>query len=740
MKKLLIYTVLIVILFSYNIKIYASDYNNTKRETRAVWITTVYNKDWPSIENKNNIYKQKQEFINILDEVKNLGFNTVVVQVRPKGDALYKSSINPWADVLTGIQGKDPGYDPLEFMVDEAHKRNLEIHAWFNPYRITTSGTDLGILNDNNKAKQNPSWVVSSKSGTDSSGNDLYALYYNPGLPQVRQYLLDTIEEVVHNYDIDGIHFDDYFYPSKNFNDSEAYNKYGNGLSLDDFRRDSVNKLIKDVNKLINNVNKDIKFGVSPRGIWKNSSSDSTGSQTSGGQSYYDIYADTRTWIENKWIDYVTPQLYWEIGNKSADYSKLISWWSKEVEYKPIHLYIGQGVYKPVVSSQIKEQIDLNRTYKNIKGSMFYTWSDIEDNINGCKDTISKLYNEYAIPHNMEWKDKIPPSSPKISINKYSDRNEIEINRTSSDTSYYLIYRFDNKESININNNNKIIGDVRSEGSKSTYIDSDIELGKEYTYVVTALDRMHNESEPSIYNTNKYYLDIYTFYGKESVESAINTLEKETGWYLKSEKITTDKSSFRLVTGEFNSKEIAKEEASKLNKEKGWWVSYEPTSNGKYRLITGDFYGEQIAKDFAMKLSEEKDWWVSYEPTSEKRVVEDITLKYRIITGEFNGESQVKQAIENLNQKTGWWATYEPTSNGKYRIVTGEFIGESSVNSAIEFINKEFMWWCKSEQTGNYVNNYRITTGDFQNIDVAEEKSNFIKNKYNWHNEIRKRY
>ena len=365
----------------------------SKKEMRAAWISTVHNIDWPSSKSKNNISKQKTEYINTLDTLKESGINTVILQVRPKGDALYNSDINPWSEYLTGTQGKYPGYDPLEFAIEEAHKRGMELHAWFNPYRVTTSGNDLSKLADSNKAKQNPEWVL------HGSKNSIY----NPGLPEVREYIVDTVMEVVNNYDIDGVHFDDYFYVS-GINDDETYKKYGQGMTKDDWRRENVNQLLEDVNKAIEKNNSSIEFGVSPKGIWKNKSSDITGSDTKGSQSFYTDYADTRTWIDRKIVDYITPQLYWEIGNPVADYAKLVSWWSNEVKNSGVDLYIGQGIYKQGtgnypdenVAKQITEQITLNRQYDEIKGSMFFSSKDIIRNTQIQKD-LKELYKEKIV-------------------------------------------------------------------------------------------------------------------------------------------------------------------------------------------------------------------------------------------------------------------------------------------------------------------------------------------------------
>ena len=376
MKKLKAFIVsFLMILSASTVNVSASD-----KEMRAAWISTVYNMDWPS--SKNNETAQKREYIELLDKLKSVGINTVVVQVRPKADAIYKSNINPWSEYLTGTQGKDPGYDPLPFLIDEAHKRGMEFHAWFNPYRVTTTGTDLSKLASNNPARLHPDWVLKCKNGSNE------ALIYNPGLPEVRKHIVDSVNEVVKNYNIDGVHFDDYFYRS-GIDDSDTYNKYKKpGQSIEDWRRENVNTLLKEVKTSIKEIKPNVEFGVSPKGIWRNKDSDPTGSDTRGAESYSDDFADTRTWIRQGLVDYVVPQLYWPIGYSAADYSKLVSWWANEVRGYDVDLYIGQGVYKngtgdypgQDVAGEIKEQINLNRQYSDIKGSMYFSARDIVKN------------------------------------------------------------------------------------------------------------------------------------------------------------------------------------------------------------------------------------------------------------------------------------------------------------------------------------------------------------------------
>ena len=314
MKKLQALILSFMMIFTtFKLDVFAADNSS---EMRAAWISTVYNIDWPKTQNDQAT--QEREYTQLLDNLKSVGINTVVVQVRPNGDALYKSNINPWSEYLTGTQGKDPGYDPLPFLIDEAHKRGMEFHAWFNPYRVTTSGTDLSKLAANNPARLHPDWLLEYKSGSNK------ALAYNPGLPEVRKHIVDSVSEVVKNYDIDGVHFDDYFYRS-GMNDDATYNQYGNGQDKGDWRRENVNALLREVNASIKSIKSNVAFGVSPSGIWRNISSDPTGSDTRGNESYSSSYADTRAWIKQGLVDYVVPQLYWPIGYSAADYSKLVS-------------------------------------------------------------------------------------------------------------------------------------------------------------------------------------------------------------------------------------------------------------------------------------------------------------------------------------------------------------------------------------------------------------------------------
>ncbi len=413
-----------------------------EKEMRAAWVSSVYNLDWPKT--KNNASKQKSELIQLMDKLKGCGINTIVLQVRPESDALYKSSINPWSKYLTGTQGKNPGYDPLEFAVSEAHKRGMDIHAWFNPYRVTSSGTDLNSLVPSHPAKKNPSWVIKYNG----------KMYYDPGNPQVVDYIVRTIKEVVDNYNIDGVHFDDYFYPSSSFPDNVSYDKYGKGQNRDNWRRENVNTLLRKV-KAVVNTKKGCEFGVSPFGIWRNkSTSCPDGSETSGSQSYTNMYADSRTWIRKGYVDYIVPQIYWPIGLKVADYSKLVKWWANEVKGYDVDLYIGQGIYKKGqesyggqnIAKEIKNQISINKKYDTVKGSMYFSARDIVNNSNIYND-LKSMYGSYNGSQNQS-NTKLPQVTEILGRDRYDTAIKISKKGWNSSSKVVIVNGYNELEGI----------------------------------------------------------------------------------------------------------------------------------------------------------------------------------------------------------------------------------------------------------------------------------------------------
>ena len=375
-----------------------------KSEFRAAWVATVENIDWPSRRGL-PVDSQKAEFVRLADMHKRNGMNALIVQIRPATDAFYPSPYEPWSEYLTGVQGRPPFpyYDPLAFMIEETHKRGMEFHAWCNPYRAVFS-IGKSSISPNHITRTRPEWFL------DYDGKR----YFDPGNKEVQQFLTYVIRDVVIRYNVDAIHFDDYFYPyrapGKEFPDQESYRKFGNGLSKDDWRRSNVDSIIYKLSKVINEVRPSCKFGISPFGVWRNESKDPRGSKTNAGQTNYDdLYADILLWLKKGWIDYVAPQLYWEFGHKAAPYEVLIDWWSKNTYGK--HCYIGLGIYRAGSNSLWKDktliprQLELIRKTPNIQGAIFFSSKSFVNNPNGWSDSLRlNYYAEPAMVPAMEWK------------------------------------------------------------------------------------------------------------------------------------------------------------------------------------------------------------------------------------------------------------------------------------------------------------------------------------------------
>lgn len=505
------FVVILLIFLPFSKAVSADSPNSPKREFRAVWIATVTNIDWPSKKGL-SIQQQKDEFIKLLNDVKEMGMNAVIVQIKPTADAFYPSEYGPWSEYLTGIQGKDPGYDPLAFMIEEAHKRNLEFHAWFNPYRITMNHKDIERLSDDHPAKKHRDWVL-------GYGNQLY---YDPGIPEVREFIINGIMEVMEKYDIDGVHMDDYFYPYKiqgvEFPDDESYEKYGKDHfeNRDDWRRDNVNVLVRMINESIKKEKPYVKFGISPFGVWRNIADDPTGSETSAGQTNYDdLYADTRNWVQNGYLDYINPQIYWNIGYKPAAFDVLLHWWRNEITNRPIHLYIGQAAYKinnnfvPEWSDpeEYPRQINMIRSHSDVHGSVHFSLKDLNRNPLGIKNRlINEIYKQPALIPTMPWLDHIAPKKPKLkNIVKSQEGITLTIeDHKGNDTTYYAVYRFEGKHKGDTNTSANLLTTIRKTSQIQEFTDTTAISGKVYTYIVTALDRLHNESKESNKKTINY--------------------------------------------------------------------------------------------------------------------------------------------------------------------------------------------------------------------------------------------
>ena len=468
-----------------------------KRELRAAWIATVVNIDWPSSK-RLNAQQQQEEYVKLLDLLKSIGMNAVIVQVRPAADAFYPSSYEPWSEYLSGTQGKspEPYYNPLTFMIQEAKERGLEFHAWFNPYRVSMK--DTFNFAETHPIYKHPEWFV--KYGGK--------WYYDPGHIEAQEYVLQSIMETVKHYDLDAVHFDDYFYPyriaNEAFPDSCTYSSYGKNLypNVDDWRRNNVNYFVRELSTRIKHEKPHVKFGISPFGVWRNKDKDQEGSETQAGQTNYDdLYADVLKWLKEGWIDYVTPQLYWNIGFKVADYSILLDWWSKHTYGK--HLYIGQAAYRIGGKGwenpdELSNQVNLNRNNAEVKGSMYFNSKTFLQDKNGVNAMMKKMYPYHALIPAMPWIDSRPPETPILYQATGSQRNGVELNwrdSISGDASYYVIYRFKKQDIVSTDNPTNIVAIVQREPSAAqSWIDKNIEKRTVYTYHVTAVDRGHNES------------------------------------------------------------------------------------------------------------------------------------------------------------------------------------------------------------------------------------------------------
>ncbi|MEW2087169.1 family 10 glycosylhydrolase [Streptomyces sp. NPDC005283] len=354
--------------------------HGSSREFRGMWLASVANRDWPSRPGL-TAAEQRAELLAHLDSAVARRLNVVVFQVRPTADALWPSPYEPWAQYLTGVQGQDPGWDPLGTAVREAHRRGLELHAWFNPYRVANH-TDPSRLVANHPARVHPDWVL------PYGGK----LYYNPGIPEVRTFVQRAMMDAVRRYDIDAVHFDDYFYPypvaGQVFDDDATYARYGAGFpDKAAWRRDNIDRLVREMAQRIKKAKKNVRFGISPFGVWRNAATDPLGSDTRAGvQTYDDLHADTRTWVKQGWIDYIVPQIYWNIGFAVADYAKLLPWWHSVVQGTGVHLYVGEALYKAGDPAQpapwrdpaeLSRHLTLAREYAEVRGHCFFSAKEV---------------------------------------------------------------------------------------------------------------------------------------------------------------------------------------------------------------------------------------------------------------------------------------------------------------------------------------------------------------------------
>ena len=369
---------------------------------RGAWIATVANIDWPSAEAVGHTEVQQEEMRGILDSLSVLGINAIVFQVRPTADALYLSEFEPVSHWLTGTQGawgEQAPWDPLEWTIEQAHERGIEVHVWLNPYRVNLSKTDTSMLAPDHIMRRHPDWFWEYNR----------QWYFDPGLDVTREWICTIVQDIVDRYDVQAIHMDDYFYPypvgGKPLPDEKTFERFPRGFEdIRDWRRNNVNMAIQEISETIHDCKTGVEFGISPFGVWRNASVDSTGSATRAGiTNYDDLFADIRFWIQKGWIDYVLPQLYWEIGKQVADYEILAHWWANEVRSTKCKLYIGMAPYRLENASpktpwgqgnEIRRQMELNRTIPEISGECFYSTRPLLRNPRGVCDAIRLIYKD----------------------------------------------------------------------------------------------------------------------------------------------------------------------------------------------------------------------------------------------------------------------------------------------------------------------------------------------------------
>ena len=469
-----------------------------KREFRAVWVATVNNIDWPSRPGLSTD-EQKKEVIAILDMHAKNRMNAIIFQVRPASDAFYPSELEPWTRYLSGTPGKapDPFYDPLAFWIEECHKRNMEFHAWLNPFRVSQNATEP--LAANHIAFQHPEWIV----------NYGGKLYFDPGLPQTREFVVKVVTDIVSRYDVDAIHFDDYFYPyplKEDFPDENTFAQNSRGFRADqkaDWRRNNVDVMIWRLSEAIKKTKPWVKFGISPFGVWRNKADDPEGSETSAGTTNYDhLYADILKWQKNGWIDYSLPQLYWQIGHPSVDFLTLSKWWAAHAYNRA--MYIGHAVYKLEANSSIPEwrdpeqlvrQIQIIRQIPRLGGSAFYSSAHFKRDLFGFEKSLQEdVYRYPALVPTMPWIDDKAPALPER-FRKRGNKlkwKEAKVGNEMDKTVSYVVYLNVEGQKFDSGNPENIFTITR--GQSIVFKPNSRKLRRKYEIRISALDRLQNES------------------------------------------------------------------------------------------------------------------------------------------------------------------------------------------------------------------------------------------------------
>jgi len=507
-----------------------------KEEARATWIASVFNLDWP--DNKNASMQSQlygtNGLIPLLDDLKAAGINAVYFQVRTQCDALYNSNYEPWSEFISGTEGVDPGYDPLAIVIEESHKRGIEVHAWFNPYRASVySASGKAVVSDHpleegmneylaaktagitpeiahsqeHVINKHPEWILKVKE----------RFILNPGIPDVKDYITDVVLDLVNNYNVDGVHFDDYFYPypSNAITDEDlsTFAEYPRGFTdIDDWRRDNINRLMKQVSDSIHVVKDHVKFGISPFGIWKSG----TPSWVTGLNAFDTIYADALTWIEERSVDYLTPQTYWQISvnrfNRSErqDFLGLTDWWASQME--GLHLYVGHGVYRAdrttfsgtlFAANEIPRQIKHVQSRENIQGSVFFRADNLSEySTSGFADSLKNNYYKYpALPPKMTYRTDVAPATPTsldaVKVDDFSARISWQ-DGSGDESKRFVVYRVDSSTDINTADFMSSAKNIATLTGETEFIDRPANSSTgNYYYFVTEINRVGEESAPT---------------------------------------------------------------------------------------------------------------------------------------------------------------------------------------------------------------------------------------------------
>ena len=473
---------------------------NPKREFRGAWLHVIGQSQWM---NKNTA-QQKKYIEQQLDLLQQAGCNAVIFQVRPTADALYISEIEPWSYWLTGKRGKAPSplWDPMEYAIEEAHKRGMEFHAWLNPYRVTSNAKET--LPADHLCNKEPNRFIKFNGQT----------FFDPAYPENRNHICEVVKDIVRRYDVDAIHIDDYFYPypnnGKKFeNDDASYKKFGDGMERNAWRRQNVDMLIEQLYSTIKEEKEWVRFGVSPFGIWRNKKNDPRGSESSGLQNYDDLYADVLLWAKNGWVDYLVPQLYWTLDMKAAPSRHLAQWWNDNSN--GVDIYIGQDVQRTMTNAdpgnndknELDTKVKLSRKLPNVKGNVWWHGYWVTDNLNGVADSLALKYQStIALPPSYGDQHEKPEKVKNLKLVKDKgqvfltwDKENSKEKPNSKDPVRYVIYQFFPDERIDIEDAETIIALT----PLNTVLVEDSSAGPSAegsTFIVTALDRLNRESEP----------------------------------------------------------------------------------------------------------------------------------------------------------------------------------------------------------------------------------------------------